>query len=90
MRRRTDLPAALHRPHPARLDPGHARYGEIVARHSAALAAGESFYVDPASGLWVMTAAKLWERPCCHNGCRHCPWVGLEERLGPAPDDGSP
>jgi hypothetical protein len=81
MSRPSTLPDALRAPHPARLDPAHPRYAELVALHAAALDAGEAFYVDPASGLWVMTAAKLWERPCCDNGCRHCPWVELDTRL---------
>ncbi len=83
MRRRSTLPDALRAPHSERLDPAHPRYAAIVALHEAALEAGEAFYVDPASRLWVMTAAKLWERPCCENGCRHCPWVDLEARLAP-------
>lgn len=80
-----DLPAALPRalwaPHPARLDPAHPRFAELVSLHEAALRAGEPFYLDPATGLWVMTAAQLWRRPCCDNGCRHCPWIDLGPRL---------
>ena len=81
-----ELPPALRLPHPSRLAPGHPRRAEILARHGAALDAGEAFYQDPATGLWVMTAQKLWQRPCCDNGCRHCPWIDLEARLR----DGTP
>lgn len=42
--------------------------------HDAAVARGERLYRDPTSGYMVMTAAYLAERPCCGNGCRHCPY----------------
>ena len=45
------------------------------AAHDAAEAAGEPGYLDPATGLFVMTAAYLRSRgSCCGSGCRHCPW----------------
>ena len=31
-------------------------------------------YIDPATGYSVFTQAYLKRRPCCGNGCRHCPW----------------
>ena len=31
-------------------------------------------YIDPDSGYSVFTATYLKRRPCCGNGCRHCPW----------------
>lgn len=47
----------------------------VGAAHARACAAGHDFYVDPESGLMVMTAVYLRERGfCCDNGCRHCPW----------------
>jgi Family of unknown function (DUF5522) len=50
---------------------------EIVAAHNAATAAGEDGYLDPASGLFVFTAAFLEARgTCCDSGCRHCPYGG--------------
>ena len=67
------LPATLVDPHPRRLDGGHPYRGAIIDAHRAAIASGEALYLDPESGLWVMTAATLWERACCSNGCRHCP-----------------
>lgn len=93
MRRHSTLPDALRVPHPERLAPSHPGYAALVALHEAALDANEAFYRDPMSGLWVMTAAVLWERPCCANGCRHCPWVDMERRLGPSTrprDPGAP
>ena len=49
---------------------------EIVAAHDAAVASGEPGYIDPTTGLFVLTAAYLADRgTCCDNGCRHCPYV---------------
>ncbi|MGH9061761.1 MAG: DUF5522 domain-containing protein, partial [Acidimicrobiales bacterium] len=41
-------------------------------------------YLDPSTGLFVMTsAAHLARGACCGSGCRHCPYVGTpqEHRL---------
>jgi hypothetical protein len=47
----------------------------IRLAHDAAVAAGEAGYLDPASGLFVLTSAYLAERgACCEQGCRHCPF----------------
>lgn len=63
-------------PHPDRLAPGHPRRAEILAAHQAAREAGDTGYVDPATGYVVMTSAFLAARgTCCHQGCRHCPYV---------------
>ena len=36
----------------------------------------EAGYLDPASGLFVLTAGYLAQRGrCCDQGCRHCPYV---------------
>jgi hypothetical protein len=36
---------------------------------------GEDFYLDPDTGLFVLTEAYLRKRGyCCGNGCRHCPY----------------
>lgn len=32
-------------------------------------------YRDPTSGLWVFSSLALAARPCCGNGCRHCPYL---------------
>lgn len=64
------------RPHPSRLDPGRDDYDEIIERHATAVRAGEPTYVDPATGLLVLTVAVHLERgACCGSGCRHCPYV---------------
>jgi hypothetical protein len=48
---------------------------DVARAHDAAVAAGEPGYLDPESGLFVLTAAYLRERgECCGNGCRHCPY----------------
>ena len=73
---RGPLPADRRAPHPDRLPPGTRGRDAIVARHEAALAAGEAGYLDPVSGLFVMTAATHWARgSCCDSGCRHCPYL---------------
>ena len=48
----------------------------ILAAHRAAREAGATGYADPATGYLVMTSAYLAGRgACCHQGCRHCPYV---------------
>ena len=70
------LPEELLVPHRRRLSPKTPGYEEILALHENAVRQGEPGYDDPLSGLWVMTAAYLWERGfCCSSGCRHCPWI---------------
>jgi len=65
----------LNEPHPARLAVDHPRRGAILAAHDAALAAGDAGYLDPGTGLFVLTAAELAARgTCCDRGCRHCPY----------------
>ena len=40
------------------------------------MADDEAGYVDPETGLFVLTAAFLADRgTCCARGCRHCPYV---------------
>jgi hypothetical protein len=63
-------------PHPSRLAPDHPRRAEILAAHAAALAADQAGYLDPETGLFVLTAGFLARRGiCCTRGCRHCPYV---------------
>ena len=67
---------ALTEPHPARLPLDHPDRDRILAAHAAALGADEAGYLDPASGLFVLTAGFLAARgTCCGRGCRHCPYV---------------
>ena len=64
---------SLDEPHPSRLAPTHPMRARIFAAHAAAMAAGEAAYLDPATGLLVLTAETLAARgDCCDNGCRHC------------------
>lgn len=48
--------------------------GDIEELHKAACATKQTFYEDPATGLLVFTSFHLSQRPCCHSGCRHCPY----------------
>ncbi|HEY2331351.1 MAG TPA: DUF5522 domain-containing protein, partial [Acidimicrobiales bacterium] len=66
----------LDEPHPDRLAPDNPHRDEILARHRAAIDAGQPGYIDPASGYFVFTAATHLERGrCCDRGCRHCPYL---------------
>jgi hypothetical protein len=63
-------------PHPLRLAPERTDYTVIVDAHHDALLAGEAGYIDPSTGLFVLTARTLWEQgSCCQRGCRHCPYL---------------
>ena len=64
------------RPHPSRCSPSRPDYQEILEAHREAVRLGEACYRDPASGLYVLTAATHLARgTCCDSGCRHCPYV---------------
>jgi hypothetical protein len=66
-------------PHPDRLAADHPARAEILAAHEEALVAGRAGYLDPRTGLFVLTAAFLDERgTCCGRGCRHCPYIGAD------------
>jgi Family of unknown function (DUF5522) len=66
----------LEEPKASRLPLAHPRRNEILAAHAAALRTGHATYVDPDTGLMVLTAATLLaQENCCGNGCRHCPYV---------------
>ena len=68
-----DRPLAL--PSEQRLAPDHPAYVEIIAAHQAALTRGDGGYIDPVTGLFVMSAALHAQRGfCCGRGCRHCPY----------------
>lgn len=73
---RPPLPPDLVDPAPTRLSPAHPRRVEVLEAHRQAIEGRRPGYLDPASGLWVWTAAYLWERGhCCDSGCRHCPYT---------------
>jgi hypothetical protein len=66
----------LTEPHPARLPLDHPRRAELLDLHARALEAGEAGYIEPDSGLFVLSAGYLRDRGyCCQRGCRHCPYV---------------
>ena len=70
------LPADRRIPHPSRLAPDAPGYAEILRAHDAACARGDEGYLDPRTGLFVMTAEYHWARGvCCETGCRHCPYI---------------
>ena len=48
----------------------------VLDAHQAAMDLGQAGYTDPATGLFVFTAAQLASRgTCCDSGCRHCPYI---------------
>ena len=50
---------------------------DIEVLHDDACGRGVPGYIDPTSGLYVMTSLYLRQRGfCCGNACRHCPYVG--------------
>lgn len=82
-RRNEPLPPELVRPHRARLDPRHPDAPTIEAVHARAVADGADGYIDPTSGMFCFTAAYHWDKgECCDLGCRHCPWLDADGRLG--------
>jgi hypothetical protein len=73
-----DPPAAreLDDPHPSRVSPRDQHRAAILTAHAAAMARGDAGYLDPATRLFVFTAAHLMAKgTCCDSGCRHCPFV---------------
>ena len=67
---------SLNEPHPDRLPLDTPHRQEVLRRHDDAMTCGAAGYVDPATGLFVITAKTHAERGrCCGNGCRHCPFV---------------
>lgn len=63
-------------PHPDRLRPTSKKYERAMRAHDRAVERGELGYLDPFTGLFVMTAVTLWRREsCCASGCRHCPYL---------------
>jgi hypothetical protein len=58
-----------------------------LKRHREACEAGKPGYIDPDSGLFVMTSVHLRERGyCCGSGCRHCPFPHDEQVAAGRPD----
>lgn len=49
--------------------------------HQNACLNEESGYMDPITGLFVLTSFYLQERgTCCGSGCRHCPYSPTEQQ----------
>ncbi len=66
---------ALTEPSLSRLALDRPDRAAVLELHAQAMAAGAPGYLDPATGLFVLTAAYLKERgTCCSSGCRHCPY----------------
>jgi hypothetical protein len=58
----------------------------VLGAHQEALDRGEEGYLDPDTGLFVMTADTLRARgACCGSGCRHCPYSADEQRAAGRP-----
>lgn len=71
----TPLPEQRAHPLSARLPTDGAQRAQVLAAHARALVEGRDTYLDPASGLVVLTALALWRNgDCCRSGCRHCPY----------------
>jgi len=69
------VPEGRRVPLASRLAPTSTRFERAMRAHDAAVANGATGYLDPTSGLFVMTAVSLWAKGhCCTSGCRHCPF----------------
>ncbi|MFP4149551.1 MAG: DUF5522 domain-containing protein [Nitriliruptoraceae bacterium] len=70
------LPKDRRSPLLARLPADPTERRTIVRAHQQALDAGSPTYLDPRTGLVVLTAGYLWRvGRCCRSGCRHCPFA---------------
>ena len=47
---------------------------DIEDLHNEAIKENKNYYIDPGSGYKTFTSKELSKRPCCGNGCRHCPY----------------
>ncbi len=74
-RRQAPARRSLFEPHPERLGADDPERDAILVAHRRAVEAGQPGYVDPSTGLYVITAAEHVRRGhCCANDCRHCPY----------------
>jgi len=57
---------------------------ESQRAHDAAERRNQTGYIDPNTGLLVLTATYLRDRGhCCGAGCRHCPYPpDVQDRAG--------
>ena len=59
---------------------------QVQRLHDAAARRGDSGYIDPRTGLMVLTATYLKARAyCCGAGCRHCPYPADIQRAAGRP-----
>ena len=58
------MPDELRTPHTARLAPSTPGYDAILAAHEEAIVEREPGYLDPVTGLFVMTAHQAKGRAC--------------------------
>ena len=66
----------LSRPAESRLPADAPHRQEILDAHAVALERADPGYLDPVSGLFVLSAQYLASRGyCCEQGCRHCPYI---------------
>ena len=70
--READLPQAMHAA--AAKSPLPLAMAKALHRYAIKLEPPRDTYIDPDTGYSVFTQAYLRRRPCCGNGCRHCPW----------------
>jgi len=61
---------------------------EAQRAHDVAERRGQPGYMDPHTGLLVLTARYLFDRGhCCGAGCRHCPYAEEEQNRAGRPTD---
>lgn len=70
--RKMDIMSAADKPPSPNITP--AQLPDIEELHRLACQNNQSFYTDPATGLFVFTSHHLSQRKCCACACRHCPY----------------
>lgn len=68
--------------------PGHEQpTPEALKLHAHACERGAAGYLDPVTGLYVLSSSYLRRQGrCCAQGCRHCPWPPeVQARAGRPP-----
>lgn len=83
----SSLPEERRWPLRARLPTDPDERAAVLVAHDRAMAEGRPAYLDPGTGLIVLTAGSLWlTGSCCGSGCRHCPFAAgarYRETAGP-------
>lgn len=46
----------------------------FIELNKKSISDGKKSYIDPKTGYSVFNSEELKKRPCCGNGCRHCPY----------------